>query len=109
MPAGNRLSIAGAEGWREDLSAGAVSVGVSVGVLAGLIAYFWIGNPVLGAVLGVAMITNMFAAGIMGTVVPMILKRLNVDPAIASGIFLHTFTDVVGFLSFLGLAAVLLL
>jgi magnesium transporter len=62
----------------------------------------------LGLVLGGAMTINIVVAGVVGTLVPLILKKLNVDPAIASSIFVTTFTDAVGFLSFLGLASVLL-
>ena len=54
------------------------------------------------------MTINIVVAGVVGTLVPLILKKLNVDPAIASSIFVTTFTDAVGFLSFLGLATVLL-
>ncbi len=82
--------------------------GLSLGLLAGLIAFFWKGSYILGGVMAAAMICNMLVAGLMGTLVPLVLKKLNVDPAIASGIFLTTFTDVVGFFSFLGLAAYLL-
>ncbi|HLV02253.1 MAG TPA: magnesium transporter [Acidobacteriota bacterium] len=85
-----------------------VSNGIAMGVLAGLVAYLWKANILLGLVLGASMIINMFVAGAAGTLIPLMLKRLNIDPAVASGIFLTTFTDVVGFLSFLGLAAALL-
>ncbi len=83
--------------------------GISLGLLAGFIAFLWKGNYLLGAVLGAGMICNMLVAALMGTLVPLVLKKLNIDPAIASGIFLTTFTDVVGFFSFLGLAALVLL
>ena len=82
--------------------------GLATGILAGVVAYLWKGNFVLGLVLGTAMIINMFVAGTMGTLIPLLLKKMNVDPAIASGIFLTTFTDIIGFLSFLGLASLLL-
>ncbi len=62
----------------------------------------------LGVVLGGAMIINVALAGIVATLIPLMLKRMNIDPAIASGIFVTTFTDAVGFLSFLGLATLLL-
>ncbi|MCK5351780.1 magnesium transporter, partial [bacterium] len=68
------------------------------------VAYLWKGSYVLGMVLGGAMIINVALAGVVATLVPLILRRMNVDPAIASGIFVTTFTDAVGFLSFLGLA-----
>jgi magnesium transporter len=82
--------------------------GLITGVLAGAVAYLWKGNYMLGVVLGGAMIINVAMAGIVATLIPLILKRMNIDPAIASGIFVTTFTDAVGFLSFLGLATLLL-
>ncbi len=82
--------------------------GIITGVLAGAVAYLWKGNYMLGVVLGGAMIINVAWAGIMATLIPLMLKRMNIDPAIASGIFVTTFTDAVGFLSFLGLATLLL-
>ena len=82
--------------------------GLATGILAGAVAYLWKGNFILGLVLGAAMIINMFVAGMMGTLIPLFLKKINVDPAIASGIFLTTFTDIIGFLSFLGLATLFL-
>jgi magnesium transporter len=58
----------------------------------------------LGLVLGMAMVCNMFVAALAGTAIPIILKWLKVDPALASGVIVTTFTDVAGFFSFLGLA-----
>lgn len=86
----------------------ATANGVVLGIVSGLIAFLWKGNFMLGVILGTAMIINIFVAGIMGSLIPLFLKKINVDPAIASGIFLTTFTDVVGFFSFLGLASLLL-
>ena len=63
------------------------------------------GNPFLGAILGMAMIINMFVAAIAGTLIPLALRALKVDPALASSVFITTLTDVFGFLSFLGLGA----
>ncbi len=83
--------------------------GLALGLLAGLIAFLWKGSYLLGAIMSAAMLCNMVVAGLTGTLVPLILKKLNIDPAIASGIFLTTFTDVIGFFSFLGLAAAFLL
>ena len=82
--------------------------GVAAGTVAGLIAYFWKGDPLLGLILGVAMITNMLVAALAGTLVPVVLKMLRVDPAVATGVVVTTFTDCSGFLSFLGLATLLL-
>ena len=87
-----------------------VAVGVGNGVTLGLVAaaIVWLtrGNPVLGVVLGMAMIINMFVAATAGTLIPLGLRAANVDPALASSVFITTMTDVFGFLSFLGLATV---
>jgi magnesium transporter len=82
--------------------------GAAAGTVAGLIAYYWKGDPLLGLILGVAMITNMLVAALAGTLVPVVLKMLRVDPAVATGVVVTTFTDCSGFLSFLGLATLLL-
>ena len=92
---------------RKEITVG-LNNGIIIGVIAGTVAYLWKGNYMLGLVLGAAMTINVVVAGIVGTLVPLILKRFNVDPAIASSIFVTTFTDAVGFLSFLGLATFLL-
>jgi magnesium transporter len=83
--------------------------GVLFAVLAGTIAGLWFGNPFIGLVLGAAMIVNLGIAGLLGTLVPLGLQRLRVDPAVASGVFVTTATDVVGFFAFLGLATLVLL
>jgi magnesium transporter len=75
--------------------------GAAAGTVAGLIAYYWKGDPLLGLILGVAMITNMLVAALAGTLVPVVLKMLRVDPAVATGVVVTTFTDCSGFLSFL--------
>lgn len=78
--------------------------GLVIGSLVGLIAWLWKGNPMLGMVIGVAMLGNLLVAAFAGVLIPMILRRLNVDPALASGVFVTTATDVLGFGFFLGLA-----
>jgi len=83
--------------------------GVIFAVLAGGVAWAWFGSPILGGVIGLAMVVNMIVAGLAGTAIPLALDRLGVDPAIASSVFLTTVTDVVGFFVFLGLAAIVLL
>ncbi|MBC8337701.1 MAG: magnesium transporter [Alphaproteobacteria bacterium] len=87
-------------------------VGVFNGILfAGLIgavAWFWFGSSALGVVIGLAMVVNMFVAGLAGTTIPLALYRMGIDPAVASSVFLTTVTDVVGFFTFLGLAALFL-
>lgn len=83
--------------------------GVIFAIVMGIVGVIWFGSPLLGVVLGVAMIVNLLVAGLAGTLVPVVLDRLRIDPALASGAFVTTVTDVVGFFAFLGLAAVLLL
>ena len=80
--------------------------GIVLGVIAALVVWALRGNPVLGAVLGLAMIINMFVAATAGTLVPLGLRAANVDPALASSVFITTMTDMIGFFSFLGLATV---
>jgi magnesium transporter len=83
--------------------------GTLFAALVGVVAWLWFGNPMLGVVIGAAMIVNMAVAGLAGTTIPLTLARVGVDPAVASGVFLTTVTDVVGFFVFLGLAALVLL
>lgn len=80
--------------------------GAVLGVIAAGVAWATKGDPMLGVLLGVAMVCNMAVAATAGTLVPLGLKALKVDPALASSVFITTFTDVVGFASFLGLATV---
>jgi len=79
--------------------------GVIFALIIGLVASLWFANPALGVVIGVAMVVNMFCAGLSGILIPLALDKLKIDPAIASTIFVTTVTDVVGFFAFLGLAA----
>ena len=78
-------------------------------IVAGFIAWVWFGIPLLGLVIGLSMIINLFMAGFFGAMIPLALKRLKIDPAIGSTVILTTITDVVGFFSFLGLARIILL
>lgn len=78
--------------------------GILTGVLAAVVAYAFGVNPRIGVLLCMAMVANLVIAGLSGTVIPLILKWFKADPAIASSIFVTTFTDVGGFFSFLGLA-----
>jgi magnesium transporter len=87
----------------------ALANGVIFAIVLGLIAYMWFSMPMLGVVIGLSMIINLFAAGFFGAVIPLILKRANIDPAVGSSVILTTVTDVVGFFSFLGLAKWLLI
>ncbi|HYC05724.1 MAG TPA: magnesium transporter [Azospirillaceae bacterium] len=83
--------------------------GLLFAVIAGLIAWFWFKDPLLGGVIGAAMVVNLICAGLFGAVIPLALQKLRIDPAVASAVFLTTVTDVVGFLAFLGLASLVLL
>jgi len=83
--------------------------GIIFAVVLGLVGFFWFGSSIIGWVLAVAMVLNMVIAGLAGTVVPVLLEKIGVDPALASGAFVTTVTDVVGFFAFLGLAAWMLL
>jgi magnesium transporter len=79
--------------------------GLLFAVIMAAIAYFWFGSGQLGLVIGVAMVVNLVAAALAGILIPLGLDQLDLDPAIASGVFVTTVTDVVGFFAFLGLAA----
>jgi magnesium transporter len=78
--------------------------GTVTGVVTALVAWAWAGNPWLGLVIGLAMIVNLFAAGLAGAAIPMLMKSAGLDPAQCSSIILTTVTDVVGFFAFLGFA-----
>ena len=80
--------------------------GVALGLVAASVAWLTRGDPILGMVLGAAMIINMFVAATAGVLIPLGLRAANVDPALASAVFITTMTDVFGFFSFLGLATV---
>ena len=75
----------------------------------GSIGGFWFENYVIGVVIGLAMVINLVVAGFAGAVIPLILDRQGIDPAVASSVILTTVTDIVGFMVFLGLATIILL
>ncbi len=83
--------------------------GMIFAVVMGIVGVVWFGSPMLGVVIAAAMVINLVVAGFAGTVIPVLLEKLGVDPALASGAFVTTVTDVVGFFAFLGLAAMWLL
>ena len=82
--------------------------GLACGIVAALGAWALQGNAALGAVLAMAMIINMFVAATAGTLIPLSLRALKIDPALASSVFITTLTDVFGFLTFLGLGTIFL-
>lgn len=78
-------------------------------LVVGAIAYLWFGNPGIGLVLSAAMVVNLAVAAFSGIAIPLVMHRLGIDPALAGAVVLTTVTDVVGFMSFLGLATLFLL
>jgi magnesium transporter len=86
-----------------------VANGLVFAMLAGGVAWLWFDIPLLGLVIAIAMVINMLVAGLAGTLIPLVLERNGIDPAVASSVFLTTITDVVGFFVFLGLAAMILI
>lgn len=103
--------LTGANVWRvirREALVGLVN-GMIFAVVMGIVSAFWFGTPMLGVVIAVAMVINMVVAGLAGTMVPVLLERYGVDPALASGAFVTTVTDVIGFFAFLGLASAWLL
>ena len=90
-----------------------VGVGILTGLIfavsMGLIGVFWFGTAMLGVVIAISMLINLVVANLAGTAIPVILEKLGIDPALASGAFVTTVTDVVGFFAFLSIAGILLL
>ena len=80
--------------------------GVACGLVGGLVVWLFNGDKALALILGMAMIINMFVAATAGTIIPLALRAMKVDPALASAVFITTLTDMFGFFSFLGLATV---
>jgi len=78
-------------------------------IVIGFISYFWFQIPLLGVVIAISMIINLASAGFFGAMIPLVLQKAGIDPAIGSTVLLTTVTDVVGFFSFLGLATLILL
>ncbi|UWQ17170.1 magnesium transporter [Jannaschia sp. M317] len=93
---------------RREVAAGAIN-GVIFAVVMGVVGVVWFGSPMLGVVIAVAMVINLIVAGLAGVGIPVLLDKVGIDPALASGAFVTTVTDVVGFFAFLGLAALWLL
>ena len=90
-----------------------VGVGILTGLIfavsMGLIGVVWFGTAMLGVVIAISMLINLVVANLAGTTIPVILEKLGIDPALASGAFVTTVTDVVGFFAFLSIAGILLL
>ena len=92
----------------KELAVGLVN-GVIWSAVVALIVVVWFGDFSLGLIIGVAMIINLLVAALAGALIPVVLKRYAIDPAIAGGVILTTVTDVVGFMTFLGLATIFLI
>jgi len=90
-----------------EIIAGGIN-GIINGILVAAVAILWNKNPMLGLVIGLAMIINLIIAGFFGAIIPLIMKRLGKDPASSATIFITTATDVFGFFAFLGLATIML-
>jgi len=102
--------LTGANVWRvirREILVGLLN-GVVFAVAMGVVGLYWFGSPGIGYVIAAAMVINLIVAGLAGTVIPIVMDKLGVDPALASGTFVTTVTDVVGFFAFLGLAGVVL-
>jgi magnesium transporter len=93
--------------WLKEVSVGIIN-GIVLGILIGLVAWAWKGNPYLGLVIGLALALNTIIAVSIGGVVPLLLKRLGQDPAVASGPLLTTITDMAGFFLVLSLATLMM-
>lgn len=103
--------LTGANVWRvirREVLVGLIN-GLIFAVVMGVVGLIWFGSAALGYVIAAAMVVNLIVAGFAGTVIPVLLDRLGIDPALASGAFVTTVTDIVGFFAFLGLAALVLL
>jgi magnesium transporter len=93
--------------WRKEATVGVIN-GIALGILIGLVAWVWKGNPWLGLVIGCALAANTLIAVSIGGIVPLLLKRLGQDPAVASGPLLTTITDMAGFFLVLSLASLMM-
>jgi magnesium transporter len=92
----------------KEFTVGALN-GVLYALVVGAIVSLWFEDWTMALIIGMAMIINLIAAAVTGTLLPVLLRALNIDPALAGSVILTTVTDIVGFVSFLGLAAVFLI
>ena len=92
----------------KELGVGAIN-GFVWSVVVAVVTYLWFYNPGLSLVIAAATVLNLLAAAISGVAVPLILHRIGIDPALSGAVILTTVTDIIGFLSFLGLATLFLL
>ena len=87
-----------------EMAVGAIN-GLVWAVIVAAATTLWFDDPLMGGIIGAAIIINLLTAALAGAVLPLAMKSLNIDPALAGGVVLTTVTDVIGFLSFLGLAS----
>lgn len=92
---------------KKEIAIGIIN-GLCIGLVVGVLGYFWVGSLSFGFVIGTAMLLNLIVATISGYLVPVLLKKVGIDPALASAVFVTTVTDVLGFFFFLGLATVMI-
>ena len=79
--------------------------GIIFAIISAVVVQFWFNDTTLSLIISISMVLNMIVAGLFGILVPVSLKKMNIDPAISSSVFVTTITDVIGFLSFLGIGA----
>ena len=92
---------------KKEIAIGIIN-GLCLGLVVGVLGYFWVGSLAFGFVIGTAMLLNLIVATISGYLVPILLKKVGIDPALASAVFVTTVTDVLGFFFFLGLATIMI-
>ena len=93
---------------RKELAVGLLN-GIVFSIVIAAIAMIWYNDIALGLVMGAAILLNLLAGALAGALVPVVLKRMSIDPALAGGVVLTTVTDVIGILAFIGLATFILL
>lgn len=93
---------------RKELAVGILN-GIVFSIVVAAIAFLWYGNAGLGLVMAIAIVINLVAGALAGALIPVMLKKMSIDPALAGGVVLTTVTDVIGILAFIGLASYLLL
>ncbi|MFT4994895.1 MAG: magnesium transporter, partial [Paraglaciecola sp.] len=94
--------------FRKEIKVGALN-GVVWAIVIGVVAYLWFADAWLGIVISVAILLNILAAAAAGVVIPVILNKLKIDPALSGSVILTTVTDIIGFVSFLGLGTIFLI
>ena len=79
--------------------------GIIFAIISSIIVYLWFNDSQLALIISISMVLTMIVAGLFGILIPVTLKKMNIDPAISSSVFVTTITDVIGFVSFLGVGA----